>query len=92
MTTFETRTIRQGELITGGYFYDFLDIHGKLWRIITNHKPQDTKRIGMMVGNLLEVKNNLGAKNTYLPKLSIFLGSLVPGKIEMGDIKIIKEQ
>lgn len=92
MTTFETKTIRQGELVPGRYFYDFLDIHGKQWRIITNHKPQDTKRIGMMVRNLLEMKNNLGAKNTYLPKLSIFLGGLVPGKIEMGDIKIIKEQ
>lgn len=91
MTTFQTRVIVQGELTTGGYFYDFLDIRGKRWRIITNLKPKDTRRIGIMVGNIVESRNVLKPKNDYLPKLSIFLGCLAPGRIEIGDIKIIKE-
>ena len=91
MTTFETKTVKQGELGTGRYFYDFQDINGKSWRIVTNHKPQDTKRLGVLVGDLMEAKTEMRSNDAYLPKLSIFLGCLIPGKIEIGDIKIIKE-
>ena len=91
MNLFETKVIKQGELGNGRYFYDFFDIFGKSWRIITNHNPKDTKRIGFITGNLTEATTELRGSNNYLPKLSIFLGALVKGKIEIGDIKIKKE-
>ena len=88
MTTFETKTIDQGNFSIGKYFYDFLDIYGKRWRLITNSRPDDTKKLGVLTGNLMNVPRGINGEKNYLPTLKIFLGSLIPGKVEFGDIKI----
>lgn len=95
MTTFEVTVERQGEIRqTGEFFYDFTDLFGKKWKIVTRHRPSDTKRLGFMTGNLIFLNPGkfMQANNLYRPRLQIFLGALVHGKIEIGDIKIKREE
>ena len=87
MIRFETKTLNQG-FINGVYFYDFIDIFGKPWRITTKHTPEVTKKFRILSGNLKEFPETVERDSIYKPKLSIFLGALSPGKIEFGDIKI----
>lgn len=95
MTIFEVTVERSGQIKqTGEFFYDFTDPWGRKWKIITKHKPSETKRVGFMIGNLIFFSPGrfMHANNLYRPRLQIFLGALVHGKIEIGDIKIKREE
>lgn len=95
MTIFEVTVERSGQIKqTGEFFYDFTDPWGRKWKIITEYKPSDTKRMGFMTGNMIPFSPGrlMHANNAYRPRLQIFLGALVNGKIEIGDIKIKREE
>lgn len=95
MTAFEVTVERQGEIKhSGEFFYDFTDIFGRRWKIITRQNPSETKRIGFMTGELIPINSGkyMIANNLYRPRLQIFLGALVHGKIEIEDIKIKREE
>lgn len=91
MTTFETVVTEQGAFGDGRSYYDFKDHQGESWRVITNHQPNSTKKLGYLTGCLTKSVTKARSINIYRPKLTIFLGGLVPGQIEPWDIKIKEE-
>ena len=92
MTTYETNIVKQGDYGFGQYYYDFFDHTGKLWRIISNNRPKDIRRLRIITGKLTDKIIPLRETNIFLPRISVFLGALVAGSIERGDIKIKEEQ
>ena len=94
MTSFDTNIYLKGIARDGWFFYEFQDIYGKRWRIITRTQIGTLSEIfGYIVGELVEgpIELSIIAMLNCNIRIRVFLGGLVPGIVEPNDIRILGE-